>query len=365
MDTNKLLQLLTLLEADEREFSIQQKIEEVRNLVLQNSSDSGALASTKTDELIEHIKKTRAFSFTVTETEILEKVGAEFYFGVGLANSVTDILTTRSFEVAGRLKSFYNERQVKNTHLTQLKKTLEELGVVAYSQPSPEVALKLPDELLAIDEVSERLRAFSHLLKAIQEPLRKKGDLTSDIRITRMNRGSGEFFFGVSPEVALIVLGILSDLATVVATAHQIKKSNPVENTRYVTDEDKEKLRLLVDEIAEKTVKKFIEEVPERLGNNIEPQHANSIKRHIEILFKWIPLGIHFEVVYDKEVESKPVANEEEGGIPDKFDIKRREQLEQVKMMYKLPLKDIPLLVGEVKGDEIDAEKEGKQEKKE
>ncbi|MEN9920814.1 MAG: hypothetical protein RL538_707 [Candidatus Parcubacteria bacterium] len=345
MDTNKLLQILTLLQADENEFSIQNRIEEIRNLVAQNSSDAGAQASDKTDELIKNIKDTRAAEFTLTETEILQKLGAEFYFGEGLITNLTDILMTRSFEVVGRLKSFHSERQSKYSHLTQLKNTLNELGVEPYIQTSPEVALKLPSDLLAIDEVSNRLKAFSHLLKAIQEPLRATGGEVVDIKITRMNRGSGEFFFGVPPDMALVILGILSDLATVVATAHQIKKSNPVNDNQYVSAEDKTKLNKLVEEIAEKTVKKFVEEVPARISKNMEPQHANSIKKHIGILVKWIPLGIHFEVVYDKQVEPVIFADNNEG----KLESQKQEQLIHVRQMYKLPLKDVPLLKGEEK----------------
>lgn len=354
MDTNKLLQILNLVDADEKENLIQQKIEEIRNLVSQNSPDSGVEASEKTTKLIEIIKATRASKFTVTEREILEGIGAEFYFGEGLIDSLNDILMTRSFEVAGRLKSFHHERQSMYLHLTQLKTTLEELGVEAYQQVSPEIGLKLPDELLSIDEVSIRLKEFSHLLKAIQEPLRGKGGVVGDVKITRMNKGSGEFFFGVSPEVALLVLNILSDLATVVATAHQIKNSNPVKDNKYVSPEDTKRLKELVEDIADKTIQKFIEEVPGRIANDIKPEQANSIKKHVQILFKWIPLGIHFEVVYDKEVD--PVSGED-GDVEKtaRLENEKQMQLERVRQMYKLPLKDITLLEGEV-GKEIDVD---------
>jgi len=353
MDTNKLLQILLLLEADEAEFSLQDKIAEIRNLVAQNTAESGGQASEKTDELIEIISETRAAEFALTEIEILDELGAEFYFGSGLSTNLVDMVMTRSFEVAGRLKSFHAERQAIYDKLISLKNTFIDLGVESYEQPSPEIALKLPNELLSVDDVADRLKSFSHMLKAIQAPLNVDGITTESIKITRMNRGSGEFFFGVTPEVALVTLGILSNFATVIGVAHQIKNSNPVKGNSYVSAEDKQRLTDMVKEIADKTVEKFLDEMPKKVSKDISPAQANTLKTHLKLLFKWVPLGIHIEVVYDKNVDVSSVDAEEEPKAK-ALKEKKTQELVHVKEMYKLPLKEIALL-----SESEDSETEG------
>ena len=66
MDTNKLLELLNLLEADESEFSFVAKIDEVFDLISQNNEESNNNAAGKTNELYLVIKSSRAAIFAKT-----------------------------------------------------------------------------------------------------------------------------------------------------------------------------------------------------------------------------------------------------------------------------------------------------------
>ncbi len=350
MDTNKLLQILTLVEADESEFGIKTKIDDIKNLVAQNTPDAGVQAGEKTDSLIQILQSTRAAQFTLTEVEILSEIGAEFYFGEGLIDTLKDVLLTRSFEVIGRLESLHSERQTMFTKLVLLKNTLIELNVEPYKQPLPEIGLTLPDGLLSIDDVSKKLREFSNFLKAVSEPLHEGVSGAEEIKITRMNKGSGEFFFGVTPELAKTVLNILSDLATVIAVAYQIKNSNSVKNNKYVSVEDVTQLDEMVKKIADSTVEKFLDEIPKKIGKKTSESQATAIKNHAKLLIKWIPLGVHFEVVYDKEVT--PVAVTEDVKEKEK-EILIQKQLGGVKEMYKLPLDEVVLLP-EVNNDETE-----------
>ena len=77
MDTEKLQQILELIEADEKEFSIQPKIDEIRNLISQNAANTVEQASLKVDELFEVVRESRAGSFTNTEVELLENINAD------------------------------------------------------------------------------------------------------------------------------------------------------------------------------------------------------------------------------------------------------------------------------------------------
>ena len=165
---------------------------------------------------------------------------------------------------------------------------------------------------------------------------------TENIKLTRMNKGSGEFFFGVQPETAVLMLSILADLATVVAVAHQIRNSVPKVDKQYVDPEDAKALNEKVEEIAKKSVDKFLAEIPQKIAKDVSAEQATNVKKHAQILFKWIPLGVHFEVVFDKTVETSSKENLSEDKL--KLETEKRQQLESVKDMYELPLQEMPLL---------------------
>jgi hypothetical protein len=109
----------------------------------------------------------------------------------------------------------------------------------------------------------------------------------------------------------------------------------------------------MVKEIADKTVEKFLDEMPKKVSKDISPAQANTLKTHLKLLFKWVPLGIHIEVVYDKNVDVSSVDAEEEPKAK-ALKEKKTQELVHVKEMYKLPLKEIALL-----SESEDSETEG------
>lgn len=340
MDTGKLLQILLLVEADENDLLIQSVLDEVSNLVSQPNSDSGSQALVKADELLGNIKTSRAYEFGGTEVEVLDELGGKNYYGEGLVKSVNRILNSRSFEIPGKIKEFSQRRNDVNNRLNRLKDSLTDAGIVAYEQEVPEIALVLPDDQLSLDSVNKHLSDFSKLIKSIQEANRENGSV-EQVKITRLSRGSGEFFFGVDYQTAQTMLNVLSNLANVYLAANQLRKSKNHDTDGLLTKDQKEELEKLFDRFAKNKLEEFIQKVPDLVKKNLEPEKANNIRKYVKFLFKWLPLGIHVEVVYDKRVER---TSTEEKTKKELTEASQRSELQKgVSEMYRLPKEQLKL----------------------
>ncbi len=338
MDANKLLELLQLLEADEQQFGVGTAIAEISTLIGQNNEESTTQAVAKAEALFEVLRFSRAAHFSGTELEVLKLLNAEEYFGMGLLRTLDEILSkSRGFQVASKLSTFRSERKSYYAKLLALKNALSDVGIEPYEQKEPEIALSIPDEFVKVDEVAGYLNEFGQFLRVVQDATADEKSPRKELKIKRLSRGTAEFFIGGDPAVAMSVLNVLSDLANIYLAARELRNRENKNGTALSKEEQKQ-VDKVYDEIARARMEGFIEDTPEQTFKKATPEQKIKIRKHLRALIKWLPLGIHVEVVFDKTIE--PVAESSVKGK--KIEDQKRLQA-NITEMYALPVAQLKL----------------------
>ncbi|KND49534.1 MAG: hypothetical protein AB203_00435 [Parcubacteria bacterium C7867-008] len=336
MDANTLLELIQLLEADEGQFTIGARIEEIRTLLSQNDPAQSTAISTKLTELFTEIASSRANLFSQTELAILKGLDAVDYFGSGLTQALTEITSgSKTYELTSRLSEFYTERSTKYNKLVQMKNSMLENGLVAYEQEEDEIALTIPGKEVDASELAEHLKTFSEFLRAVQECTLPAGQTPTPAEIVRVSRGSLNFFAQVDPATLKAVLEIIGSLATIYLAGVDIRKKF---NSKTPLSEDEQaSINQLAETIAQKRVDAFVAETAAKLAKD-NHELGNRVSRYLKILIKWMPLGIHLEVVVAKTVEPVDLKTSEGKQIRAK-----QATLLKVNEMYSLPMEHLKL----------------------
>jgi len=359
MDAGKLIESLELLEADERDFTIGAKLEEIRNLIAQNSNEEqNQTITTKLEELESVVQLSRAVRFSKTELSVLEQIDAEACFGSGLLKSLAEITNmSRSYELNTRFKDFHAARTDKFNKLMKLKGAMIDNGVPAYKQEGNEVALSIPDAGLSVETTASYLKEFSAFLRSLQECAVAGDERPEPAQIVRVSRGSLDVFAMVDPATVQMILDVLSDVATIYVASEEIKKRT---GKSVLTDGEQTKVDDLMKEISKKRVEEFLENTTNKLCKKDDNDLKARVRKHLRVLLKWIPMGIHIEVVVKKTVD--PVETKQE---PKQLKARQQELaiLSRVKEMYSLPPERLQLPVPSSEGeDEALPAKEAKKE---
>ena len=343
MDANKLLEILLLLEADEKDFSFGTKIEEMRNFITQNNEEGNKQIEQRLSEIEANIKLSRAILFSGTEAELLRVLSANDYFGLPLIESLQSALNSRGgYAISARLNKFQEGRKEKYSNLMKLKESMTAAGVSSYKQTQDEIALSLPETKTGIVEASEYLQDFGRFVEAVQDCIPvKAGQKIAPPRIIRLSKGGVDFFSSVDPQVVESVLHTLGDLAALYLTVKDIrgKKEEP-----YRDDAEKTEVAKIYEKAVERKVEEFLAQAVEKIAKASSNEKKTTLRTYLKILLKWIPLGINVEVVFSKSVT--PIKKDEKGEN-DKATVEAREEkyLKQTEIlkMYKLPPEQLML----------------------
>lgn len=338
MDANKLLEIIQLLEADERDFTIGNRIEEIRNLIAQNSEEQSQTIEDKLKELYTAIRSSRAAIFSNTELLILEKIDAGDYFGKPLLTKIDEITSTsKTYELQIRFKEFQSQRAEKYSKMLQMRNVMIDNGVEAYRQEANEVALSIPGDDVPVSDTAKYLEDFSMFLRTLQDC-----NVVDDVRpesakIVRASKGSLNFFALVDPETIRTLLDILADLAAVYVATGEIRRRS---DKTALTETEINQVDKVYEDIAKKRVEDFVNKTAEKACKKDDNELRNRVRTHLRMLLKWIPMGIHIEVVVQKSVE--PVDEKREGKA---LKAKQHETkvLAAISEMYSLPAEKLML----------------------
>ncbi|MFA4999475.1 MAG: hypothetical protein WC519_01985 [Parcubacteria group bacterium] len=337
MDTNKLLEIINLIEADEKEYAFGSKIDEIYNLVSQNNEQAGPQIDEKIDLLEKDIKSSRAYRFVRTEVSLLEKLGLDNFFGTQLIESIQDIVNAKGYAILGKFKQFKSNRTEKYTNILRLRDSLISVGVVPYQQTQDEVALTIPEEISVMDEIADYLKKMGIFIDAVQRCLSVQDKESKHPRLTRISNGSFNFFTIADPEVVETILGILSDLATIYLVTKELrsKKADP-----ELDDAEQQELNKFYEKIAKNRFDKFLDDTVESVGKTNDGDQKSRLRTSLKALVKWLPLGIHLEVVFKKSID--PVDPQGDVNALDLIADKVAQKL-KIEEMYKLPAEQLKL----------------------
>jgi len=337
MDSNKLLEILNLLEADEKDFSFGTKIEEISTLLSQNNEESSLQINDKTSQLDKEIKLSRAYQFTSTELSFLKELGLETLFGTELMVNIQTTLQSRGYEINSKFSQFKKKRADKYKTIMQLKSHMVEVGIVPYQQADDEVAFSIPSEISTIEEIPDYLKKFGDFIQSVQNSIEDGEEKRRPHKIVRLNRGSLEFFTSVDPQSIVIILGILSDLANIYIATKYLREKKSDSNLTEVELQD---LTKLYEKAAKDRLESFIKKTVDKvLKKKIDNQQRLKLEKSLKVLVNWLPLGIRVDVVFKKSVESTDQTNVKAMELIDKKILQKL----KVEEMYKLPLEQLKL----------------------
>jgi hypothetical protein len=145
-----------------------------------------------------------------------------------------------------------------------------------------------------------------------------------------------EFFIAAAPNIAGIILDVLSKLSALYIAIRELRKKK--EDTLLTADEEKE-VQKLYEKIAKQRVEKFVAETASEIGKNAEPEKKLAVSTYLKILLKWLPAGIHIEVVLKKT----PISGTETA--PEKKAELENKGMQQLNIaeMYNLPTAQLTL----------------------
>jgi hypothetical protein len=342
MDINRALKILVLLEADEADLSISEKIQNIYNLLSQNNNETNQSAGKEFSLLLKDIQSSRAYLFSGIENKILKQLQVESLFGQGLLGQLTKIRNKPGFEVTSELSEFRSKRSDQYNRLMQLKTILVDIGIKPYAQGGDEIAFSLPEELSTIDNTAEYLKKFGLFIKSIQDISAPKGK-REEIKITGLNKGSNEFFVLAEPETLSSLLDILSNIATVYLAVKEIKKSKSINGG--LTEEENKRVAELYEQIAQKRIESFLENKPKEIAPNATHEQAQNLRTYLKMLLKWLPLGIEVEIVLEKSAAKGSLEKSKINSV------KKIEELRNISEMYRLPKESLLLPLAHGSGD--------------
>ena len=349
MDANKLLEILLLLEADEGDFKFETRIGEILNFLGQNNEEGNRKVEEHLREIEKDIALSRAAQFAGTEIELLKNLRGDSFFGVALIGQLQKILNeSRGYEISSELNKFKGARTEKMNGLMRLKGAMSEAGIIPYKQTRKEIALTLPEGQADIASVSKRLSEFGRFVSAIQAC--QGGGEIEQPNISRLSKGTLEFFTAVDVNTAEAILHCLSDLAVLYATAVNMRKkaADPM-----LTESENKEVAKIYNVASDRRVEEYVEKMVEKIAGTSEAEKKATLRSHFKLLLKWLPLGIHLEVILDKSTE--PITKDPQGKYnPEYMALSQVQHKAQIAIseMYALPLEQLKLSEPEDEAEE-------------
>jgi len=346
MDTSSLLNLLQLIEADERDFTIMNRIEQLRALVANNNPSEGPQITERINELLAVLGASRASLFSRTEIDVMESLGADHYFGQGLITSLQGIMSSAPYELNSQLTEFARLYTEKYNTLMRLASALVDNAVKPYAQKQDELAFTLPNDEIPPAELSKRMGELSTFLRVIQECANPTATTHEAPEIVRVSKGTYDFFLNIDPDTLKSVVSLIADLATIYVAKKQLWDAG---QPTVLTEAEKEELNQLVERSAKKRVDEFLERNTNKLAGNDNHELRARVSTSLKLLLKWLAIGVHVEIVYQKTVEPIDQTSKEGKEIAKKA----TKQL-AINQVYNLPLEQLRLPKPEGEEDQTD-----------
>ncbi len=370
MDTERLLRILIDLETDDQSLAISDNIAKIRASFAQNNQDgyqaaSDSLSAFKNEEE----EKSVVYSFSRTENLMLNTIGGSQYFGQGLIETLEKISVSKGFEVLQKIDEFMANRNQFVEKSKKLKNDLLELAIKEYKPDEYEIGIILPSVVGTADNVYKSMKDFELLIAAVQELVLGKKE---EIKITRLNNGSLDFFVSQPFVVAVAITTLLSNLIVVWDKIANLNKNiTETDGHGNLSEEAKTGIKEIIKKEIEAAKKDVFEKIPEKIlkhaKKDIEDGRKNELVNQVRIklraAFKWFELGVEIDIIPVRVENQVKVSTPEdlESGQEESY-IKETKELfkktnHSIQEFYKLPLEIRKLPFQLESGEDEDVEK--------
>ncbi len=288
MDIRKVLFNVNLILDTEKAYDIQTRLQIIESHYHNNDPRSLKTEKATMKELLE---ESEIGNFLHTDINILKGIGVGGYFDITMLDRLDEILNSPNYEARDDISKFVNKRRELLGHITQLRKTLQSIGVEEDESNTYQIVLSLSEQYQDFDKLEDFLKDTKNILQRLNSNYTD----TKPIKISSVNNGSVELFIDVAEEVADL-FSIIKESAINIYIAINLYERL---KTKFEGFSQKRK------EVMEKTAKEELEERKKQILNNlIEELSVNSFeaeyKTGIEALIKeWLPHledGVRLEV---------------------------------------------------------------------
>jgi hypothetical protein len=209
------------------------------------------------------------------------------------------------------------------------------------------------------------------LIAAVQELVLGKKE---EIRITRLNNGSLDFFVSQPFTVAIAITTLLSNLIVIWdKIANLNKKITETDGHDNLSEEAKTGIKEIIKKEIESAKKDIIDKIPEKilkhakkdLDENRKNELVNQIRIKLKAAFKWFEIGVEVDII-PVRVENTPKVSVPEDLESEEKEIYTKEARElfkktnySIQEFYKLPLeiRKLPFMLESGEEDESEENK--------
>ncbi len=374
MDTERLLRILTDLESDENLLAISDKVGKIRADLAQNNQEGYQLAIEDLNAFKKEAEeKSIIYNFSRTENIILQTINGAEYFGQGLTYSLENINLTRGFEVLKKIDDFIAERNQFLAKIKKIKSDLLELGIKEYKPDQYEIGIVLPNDVGTANNVHKIIKDFELLIVAIQELVL---DRKEEVKITRLNNNSLDFFFSQQFAVAVALTTLLANLIVIWDKIAGLNKqiletdghsSFSEESKTRIKEIIKKEITAAKQEIFEKIPEKVLQHVKKEVDAGRKNELVNQIRIKLKAAFKWFELGVEVDIIPVRIENQVKVSTPEDLEAGQKEEYKKeinqlfKKTNHSIQEFYKLPL-DIRKLPFQLESGEEEDESEKNKE---
>jgi hypothetical protein len=302
---------------------------------------------------------------------MLNTLGGSQYFGQGLIEALEKISGSRGFEVVQKIDEYINNRNQFIAKIKKLKSDLTELEIKEYKPDEYEIGIVLPSVIGTADNVYKSIKDFELLIAAVQELVLGKKE---EIRITRLNNGSLDFFVSQPFTVAIAITTLLSNLIVIWdKIANLNKKITETDGHDNLSEEAKTGIKEIIKKEIESAKKDIIDKIPEKilkhakkdLDENRKNELVNQIRIKLKAAFKWFEIGVEVDII-PVRVENTPKVSVPEDLESEEKEIYTKEARElfkktnySIQEFYKLPLeiRKLPFMLESGEEDESEENK--------
>lgn len=317
MDTSKLLNVISDLDNEETDASI--------NTVLQTFVSN--INSSQTTEISANEKKVKDFfehskvnHYVPSNVEILHFIGADKYFGNVAYQEISDILNRNTYNLQKTVKDLQDYIKKREAFIVALKSIRENLQFLNFESYYPEndnyqVGLLLPDAYTKnkISNITKELNKWDKVFKTFKE---LAGEPTDDTEINFVSNGTLEFFIDNSPAIGASlayavdkIIKVYKNVVEIRLTREKLKDLGlPPAEQKTIEKQEKEHLSKELDKVSTELIKEFaIKKIEAGRLNELKI----AVKGHVIYMAKCIDNGITIEI-NPPEIAQPDILSEDE-----------------------------------------------------
>ncbi|MDX8338274.1 hypothetical protein SLH46_03695 [Draconibacterium sp. IB214405] len=335
MDTEKLLNLLTKLQYEEKT-KITTHLNNLRDFFTQaqqgNNPNIGKNIDNKWEEISGICNNSLLNDLTVGESKYFEKIGGAKYFGHGLFYELNKVINSNQYNtpaIVAELSNFIKSRNDFNVTINQIVVDLKKLNIEPhfYVDEVYEIGVLIPckHDYTNIQNIEKQLHNWNFILKTLNEITNNE---TTDIKVSRASTGSIELYFNQAVEVAESIGTIISKIGVIYLTINEIRKHRlalkklkaPSSETDAIEKHEKELIDKEIDTTVENIIKPYVKEIEKGRKQEL----TTGLKKGMRFIARSIDNGIEIEII-PPELSAPEKVEEED------VDVIKREKEENLK----------------------------------